>query len=502
MNNENVLQAILLLCSFFNRRESRSIKPLTPTEYSRLAAWLHQNKYTPADFLDRQGELLEKWVDPKPTSKNPITKERLAELLQRAASMGFALEKWQQQKVWVLSRASQDYPRILRETLGETRSPLLYGIGNKELLNMKGIGFVGSRDTNSDDESYTKRLAQQAVNQCYAVVSGGAKGVDQTSMLAALEAGGSAVGILADSLLKAATKPQYRTALQEGRLLLITPYYPEAGFSTGNAMGRNKYIYSLSKGVVVAKSDEKGGTWSGAKENLKRQWVPLWVRDIEQAGNQKLIELGGKALSEDTVDFAKLQSDFTFESVDSTKPKQPKETHSVKEEIQPDPTMGDLFSEKQNDAAEEVTAVEKQSGQDAAVGESGPQDVSSQESSLHENASTFEGEAEVDENTDSKERSEQEDKEEQIQRVAKLSNDAEKKAADLSHNVSLGVFLDVFYQQLIRSKKLTYVPKELASEYPELSDAVIKQWLIVLEEKGLVRRKGRKLAYTLVNGDG
>ena len=317
MNNENVLQAILLLCSFFNKSESRNIKPLTPTEYSRLALWLHQNKYTPADFLDRQDELLSKWADPKPTVKNPITQERLVELLQRAASMGFALEKWQQQKVWVLSRASQEYPRALKETLGDTRSPLLYGIGNKDLLNTQGIGFVGSRDTNSDDEAYTQQLAQQAVEQGFTVVSGGAKGVDQTSMLAALEAGGSAIGILADSLLKAATKPHYRTALQEGRLLLVTPYYPEAGFSPGNAMGRNKYIYSLSKGVVVAKSDEKGGTWSGAKENLKKQWVPLWVRDIEQAGNQKLIELGGQAIAETVVEFNELQAAFSFEEKDS-----------------------------------------------------------------------------------------------------------------------------------------------------------------------------------------
>ena len=303
MNNENVLQAILLLCSFFNKSESRNIKPLTPTEYSRLAGWLHQHKYNPADFLDRQDELLSKWVDPKSTSKQPITKERLADLLRRAASMGFALEKWQQQKVWVLSRASQEYPKILRETMGDTRSPLLYGIGNKALLNTQGIGFVGSRDTNTNDEAFTQALAQQAVEQGFTVVSGGAKGVDQTSMIAALDAGGSAIGILADSLLKAATKPQYRTALQEGRLLLITPYYPEAGFSPGNAMGRNKYIYSLSQGVVVAKSDVKGGTWSGAQENLKKQWVPLWVRDIEEAGNQKLIELGGQPLSGDRADF-------------------------------------------------------------------------------------------------------------------------------------------------------------------------------------------------------
>ena len=247
MNTDNVSQsqAILLLCSVFNKNESRTIKPLTPTQYSRLATWLHHNKYTPADFLERQEELLNKWQDPKPSAKNEITKEQLAQLLQRSASMGFALEKWQQQKVWILSRASQEYPKALKTAMADTRPPLFYGIGNKDLLNTAGIGFVGSRDTNTDDEIYTQTLAKQVVDQGFTVVSGGAKGVDQTSMIAALEAGGSAIGILADSLLKSATNPHYRKALQEGRLLLITPYYPEAGFSPSNAMGRNKYIYLL-----------------------------------------------------------------------------------------------------------------------------------------------------------------------------------------------------------------------------------------------------------------
>ncbi|MEH6626572.1 MAG: DNA-processing protein DprA [Motiliproteus sp.] len=408
------MQAILLLCSFFNKNESRNIKPLTPTEYSRLAVWLHQNQFTPADFLTKEEEILSKWHDPK----NKITQERLSGLLQRAASMGFALEKWQQQNVWILSRASQEYPKVLKEKLGDTRSPLLYCIGNKELLATPGIGFVGSRDTNKDDESFTQALAQQAVEQGFTVVSGGAKGVDQTSMLAALEAGGSAIGILADSLLKSATKAQYRKALQEDRLLLITPYYPEASFNTGNAMGRNKYIYSLSTGVIVAKSAEKGGTWEGATENLKKQWVPLWVRDIDVAGNKKLIELGGQALSESKVDFNELQSaDFFASSV----------SKQAKEDIQPALQMGDFFSEPEDTVVEVKTAPQKQ----------------------------------------------------------------------VAAKVDLSMFLELFYQQLQQEKDEIHTPKTLAAKHPELTEAIIKQWLNALDEKGLVKRQGKKLAYTL-----
>lgn len=477
MNTENVSQsqAILLLCSVFNKNENRAIKPLTPTQYSRLATWLHHNKYTPADLLERQEELLNKWQDPKPSAKSEITKEQLAQLLQRSASMGFALEKWQQQKVWVLSRASQQYPKALKTAMADTRPPLFYGIGNKDLLNTAGIGFVGSRDIDVNDEAYTQALAKQVVDQGFTVVSGGAKGVDQTSMIAALEAGGSAIGILADSLLKSATNPHYRKALQEGRLLLITPYYPEAGFSPGNAMGRNKYIYLLSTGVVVAKSAETGGTWSGATENLKKQWVPLWVRDIEQAGNQKLIDLGAQAIAQDSdkkLDFKQLASDFTFENTEKVKP----EIKIKKEGKQPDIFSDDLFSSQSIDDVEETSAT-----------------------SNLEIESNIESEIKSKIEVDAKSQIEIESQQSAGQGLKHdLGQEPKQESIKQDQTESLGVFLDIFYQALQQQATQAHTPKSLAEQFPELSETIIKQWLKTLDEHGLVKRQGKKLVYTLI----
>jgi len=61
--------------------------------------------------------------------------------------------------------------------------------------------------------------------------SGGAKGVDTLSMEAALEASGTAVGVLADSPERAIRS--HEAALQRGDLCLVTPYSPNAGFSVG-----------------------------------------------------------------------------------------------------------------------------------------------------------------------------------------------------------------------------------------------------------------------------
>jgi hypothetical protein len=54
----------------------------------------------------------------------------------------------------------------------------------------------------------------------------------------------------------------------------------------------------------VTSSQGKGGTWSGAIENLKRGWVPLWVKGLAESssgsGNAALIQQGARWLPDDT----------------------------------------------------------------------------------------------------------------------------------------------------------------------------------------------------------
>ena len=57
---------------------------------------------------------------------------------------------------------------------------------------------------------------------------------------------GAVIGVMADSLLKAATSAKWRRGLMDGHVVLVSPFYPEAGFNAGNAMARNKYIYCLA----------------------------------------------------------------------------------------------------------------------------------------------------------------------------------------------------------------------------------------------------------------
>ena len=284
-------QAILLLTSYFSKPVKGAAKPLTITEWGRFAHWLYDKRHQPADLLggEQQG-ILSCWQDVKATSG------RISELLARGHSLALAVEKWQRAGLWILTRADDEYPKRLKQKLRNDAPPVLFGCGNKDLLNSGGIAVVGSRNVGDEDLRFTEGLGQKAAASGIGIVSGGARGVDETSMLSAIGAGGNVIGIMADSLLRAATSAKWRNGLMQGNTVLISPFYPEAGFNAGNAMSRNKYIYTLSDVAVVVHSGTKGGTWNGARENIKKQWVPLWIKptnDIE-AGNKILVSEGAQ----------------------------------------------------------------------------------------------------------------------------------------------------------------------------------------------------------------
>jgi predicted Rossmann fold nucleotide-binding protein DprA/Smf involved in DNA uptake len=94
-----------------------------------------------------------------------------------------------------------------------------------------------------------------------------------------LVTGGTAVGVLADNLERAALNRENRNVLRDRRLVLLSPYDPQAGFNIGNAMQRNKLIYALADAALVVQADhEKGGTWAGAIEQLdKLHLVPVYT---------------------------------------------------------------------------------------------------------------------------------------------------------------------------------------------------------------------------------
>ena len=288
-------QAVLLLTSHFSSSGGDSARPLTPSEWGRFAVWLKDHALTPEALMTgRPRDILEEWSDRR------ITSDRLEALLDRGAALAIVLERWLRAGLWVMTRADRDYPIRLKRRLGADSPAVLHGCGNRSLLDRGGLAVVGSRNAVEGDLDYARRLGVVAASQGHSIVSGGARGVDEASMRSALENEGTAVGVLADSLLRASSGSKYRAYLRKKRLVLVSAVHPEAGFSAGNAMGRNRYIHCLGDAALVVHSGVKGGTWNGAVENLEKRWVPLWVKPTNDpsAGNDALVKRGAKWICE------------------------------------------------------------------------------------------------------------------------------------------------------------------------------------------------------------
>lgn len=319
--------AIMLLTVSLGAAASKDARPLSPKEWAKFASWLHEKKLTPASLINADLEsVLAGWVDPK------VNRIRLERLLGRGAALGLALEKWTRAGLWVMTRSDQEYPKRLLKRLGKSSPPVLFGCGNKRLLNSGGVSIVGSRNVSDEDASFSENLGAKVANSGLNVVSGGARGVDQLAMFGALNASGTVIGILADSLLTSAMSKKYRSFVTSGDLVLISPFNPEARFNVGNAMGRNKYIYCLSdNAVVVCSTPNKGGTWTGAIENLTQNWTPLWVkRNTESSsGNGALKERGAEWFPETIQDINALKPQYV--AGDTQIKSDPKNTHQPTE---------------------------------------------------------------------------------------------------------------------------------------------------------------------------
>ncbi len=283
-------KAVLLVCGRFGG--CGGTEPLELRHYNELVQWLAANELRPRDLLDRdRGRAA--------GQSTSIGEARLAALLDRGVQLGLLVEQWSRAGLWIVGRCDAEYPQRLKSHLREQAPPILYGAGDRSLLQGGGVAIVGSRNIDEAGAAFARTVAESCAANRLPVVSGGARGVDQIAMSAALEAGGAVIGVLADSLLRASTARETRDAIADGRLTLLSPWHPEAGFSVGSAMGRNKLIYAMADRALVVSADHaKGGTWAGAVEELRRpRHRPVFVRIDAGSpiGNSKLRELGAIA---------------------------------------------------------------------------------------------------------------------------------------------------------------------------------------------------------------
>ncbi|WP_290716703.1 DNA-processing protein DprA, partial [Gordonia sp. UBA7599] len=182
-----------------------------------------------------------------------------AQDLDAAAAVGARLvapddEEWPGWQLWGLRSA---------DTVERGGPPLALWVRGSRCLADEvaaGIGVIGSRASTSYGEHVTGQIVGGLVDAGWAVISGGAFGIDGTAHRAALGCGGSTVAVMAcgiDVDYPSSHSSLFNAIARDG--LIVTEYPPGTTAARHRFLTRNRLVAALSTAVVVVEAGARSG---------------------------------------------------------------------------------------------------------------------------------------------------------------------------------------------------------------------------------------------------
>jgi DNA processing protein len=229
--------------------------------------------------------------------------EDLKKAKSELANNAFLAETLNNEGYELIPIVSPEYSKTLKENLKAAHSPaLLYVKGNKQIMQEKSIAIVGSRNASDKSLEFTDNIARLASREYKVVVSGFAKGVDKQALDSAINYKGQSIIVLPQGIMTFGSGfKKYYKQIVDGNVLVLSTFFPKAPWQAEFAMARNPIIYGLADEIYVAESSEKGGTWSGVVDGLRKNRT-IYVRKPEPSeitANNLLIQKGAIAVDFD-----------------------------------------------------------------------------------------------------------------------------------------------------------------------------------------------------------
>lgn len=193
----------------------------------------------------------------------------------------------------------REYPDRLRNIPDAPTG--LYARGKLPVNKAVSVAVIGARDCSDYGKYVAEHLGTFLGRNRVTVVSGMARGIDGISQWAALEAGGTSVGVLGcgvDICYPAGNSALYQRLLEQGTIL--SEYPPGTPPRAMNFPARNRIVSGLADAVVVIEARNRSGTLitvDMALEQGKEVFVvPGRVTDRLSDGCNKLIKQGAEIL--------------------------------------------------------------------------------------------------------------------------------------------------------------------------------------------------------------
>ncbi len=189
------------------------------------------------------------------------------------------------------------FPPLLKEI--NDPPPILYVLGNPQLLSAPGIAIVGARAASSYGLQVAERLAMELTRHDLVITSGLALGIDTAAHRGALTAGGNTIAVMGcglDIVYPSQNKKLHAQIAAHGAVISENPLgtLPE-GF---RFPARNRIISGLSLGVVVVEAAQRSGTLITAHQALEQGRdvfaIPGRIDSPKSEGCHHLIQEGAK----------------------------------------------------------------------------------------------------------------------------------------------------------------------------------------------------------------
>jgi DNA processing protein len=201
----------------------------------------------------------------------------------------------------VLVGEDLQYPELLRHI--PEPPTVLFALGNLSLLSRPAAAIVGSRDHSAYGAEVCRQVAGVAAASGVVIVSGMARGLDAVAHTAALDAGGTTIGVLGNGhgvIYPAANRALYERVAEKG--LLITEFPPGERPRVSSFPRRNRLISGLSRVTLVIEAAGGSGALITASAALDQgrevMAVPGNITSDVSTGTNRLIRDGAAPLLE------------------------------------------------------------------------------------------------------------------------------------------------------------------------------------------------------------
>ena len=226
---------------------------LTPGLGARMAGKLLREFGSPAAIFDASLTSLEAQRLPAAVAQALHSKQPLSDAARELASVqasGCRLLTWDE----------PHYPARLREIYDPP--PLLYVLGNPELLSRHIVGIVGARRPTPYGNQMAERLGRDLAQRGLAVASGLARGIDACAHKGALSvADGVTIGVLGCGIDVVYPKENKKIFAEIQERGVIVSEFPMGTFpAPQNFPIRNRMIAGMSLGVVVVEGAQYSGS--------------------------------------------------------------------------------------------------------------------------------------------------------------------------------------------------------------------------------------------------